>query len=539
MSKSNNVSMYTADVSNKNIHTNNQVDKMPVTHRPNITQVAMPFEPPTTLPPPLAIDHDIWPPFNTSAHQTSKGKYPMQTRTHPVSDFEIYKDGRAHQVESDGKGESDTPIRSALQPLGPSALNIRPTPPLPLYHSNISTGRRNLAHPLIDQEANHGRPQNSIDTTQVFQGRVRGSPIGELIAKLEKTAAPPGPRDTWRSTANPINLEEHHDRLSTRTSTPGAPSSFLVRQSLGHGSINNGQHDRSIRFDSPLSQGIANCSAPDRLQRPNVVLHPPSHCSQPNIYISPSPVSGYQSLYPRIENMDGRMSSTNPADMAYQTQLPVVGMSRNYRGNPYLKANQSADIPDEENTSLWITNLPPVCPERLLLGNVKGCGKIYATVINAPDWENGHSTSAAKLVFMYVSGAQALLAQAQNGLFLVDSYVPKVVHNRIKTAAQNPGPESRVLHIEGPKEIVNVRYLNKWFSDRFTFEIDQILVINESEGDGGFRRLEWRFGSYRCQASSAMTFIEKERRRHFYGMVGAEKSLWEDVNVYYGVDPCA
>jgi RNA recognition motif-containing protein len=223
----------------------------------------------------------------------------------------------------------------------------------------------------------------------------------------------------------------------------------------------------------------------------------------------------------------------------YPIQFQASGMSRNYKGNPFLRANQSANIPDEENCSLWITNLPPDCTERSLLANVRHCGKVYATVINPPDLANGHCTSAAKLVFMYVDGAKALIKQAQQGIFTIDTYVPKVVSNRIKTAAQTPGPESRSIHIEGPKVIVNFNHFDKWFSERFKYEIDEITVISDAENSGGFRRLEWRFGSYRCQASSAMTFIEKERRRHLNNFADGDEALWKHVNVYYGVDPCA
>ncbi|KAI5924490.1 hypothetical protein F4810DRAFT_719097 [Camillea tinctor] len=193
--------------------------------------------------------------------------------------------------------------------------------------------------------------------------------------------------------------------------------------------------------------------------------------------------------------------------------LPALlpgGVSPNYRGNPFLPANQSADIPDAENTSLWLTNLPPNCTHRMLLSAVRGCGKVYATVVNPPVAAQNHITSACKLVFFDVAGAQALLLQARAGLFSVGGYVPRVRHNRIRSAARPPGPQSRVLHIEGPGRVVNERFLTAFFRARFQYEVESVEMLGRF---GDRTRLEWRFGSYRCQAESARTWIAREKER--------------------------
>ncbi|KAI1853934.1 hypothetical protein JX265_012619 [Neoarthrinium moseri] len=236
----------------------------------------------------------------------------------------------------------------------------------------------------------------------------------------------------------------------------------------------------------------------------------------------------------------GPSSDSTAGQMLAQQLWVPLGMSVNYKGNIGLRANQSADIPDYLSCSLWITNLnlSAANGEHDLLSQIKGCGKVYACVINPPDTVLGHTTSAAKLVFFRTEGAGELIRRSQMGDFVVNGYVPKVVYNRIRTAPQQPGPESRVIHIDGPKAIVDVDFLTLWFSQRFVFQTDEVLALSEEAGPNGRRRLEWRFGSYRCQASAAMSFIDKERRRGYWN-IGQHHNLWRQVHTYFAVDPCA
>ncbi|ORY55240.1 uncharacterized protein BCR38DRAFT_323127, partial [Pseudomassariella vexata] len=186
----------------------------------------------------------------------------------------------------------------------------------------------------------------------------------------------------------------------------------------------------------------------------------------------------------------------------------ATGTSMNYKGNPFLAANQSANIPEHENCSLWLTNLPPGCTVHKLLSCVRSCGKVFACVINPPvPGATISTTSAAKLVFFNRVGAQTLLDQARLGQFAVDSYVPRVRSNRIKSAARTPGPQCRVLHIEGPVYIVNEKFLREFFRSKFQYDLDDVFLLSHGEGRA---RLEWRFGSYRCQAEAARTAIAKE-----------------------------
>ncbi|KAI0832177.1 hypothetical protein F5Y06DRAFT_307485 [Hypoxylon sp. FL0890] len=225
----------------------------------------------------------------------------------------------------------------------------------------------------------------------------------------------------------------------------------------------------------------------------------------------------------------------------WEQQLQITGISHNYGGNIFLESNQSANIPEDQSTSLWLTNLPPDCTHQLLLGSIRRCGKIYATVINPPVQPNNsyaqgarHMTAASKLVFFDRSGLDRLVAKSRMGDFTVGEFVPRIRMNRIKSAPRMPGPQSRVLHIEGPSSIVNEKFLNTFFQTKFTYELDRVITMATT---GDWTRQEWRFGSFRCQAESARQSIAREKiRRH---MPEDERLLWSKVVVHFGVDPCA
>ncbi|KAJ8130355.1 hypothetical protein O1611_g3280 [Lasiodiplodia mahajangana] len=225
-----------------------------------------------------------------------------------------------------------------------------------------------------------------------------------------------------------------------------------------------------------------------------------------------------------------------PAAPTSHRQMPSGGsrVSRNYQGDPDLPANQSADIPDELNTAVWITNLPPNVNHKMLLNAVRNCGKIFAAVINGP--EPGHITAASKLVFFDVEGAKNLLRQACEGRFIVGRYIPRVRYNRIRSAAKDPCPNSRVLHIKGPSSIVNYLYLRSLFSgEHITWQDEEVSTDIQTETH---TCLEWRFGSYRCQAEAARAIIER-RKKKVVDVTLEEFRLWQSVTVAWGVDPCA
>ncbi|KXJ93724.1 hypothetical protein Micbo1qcDRAFT_201687 [Microdochium bolleyi] len=177
-----------------------------------------------------------------------------------------------------------------------------------------------------------------------------------------------------------------------------------------------------------------------------------------------------------------------------RNQLEVTGMSANYKGDPWLSGNRSAEISDDDNTALWITNLPPDIDYPTLLGAIRDCGKIYACVINYPV-EGKHNTAACKLVFFDTIGAKRLLGQSRAGVFRVPNsdrseyYKPRVGHNRIKSRAREANAladvkngsvqpnQSRCLSITGPPALVNEQYLTRFFKSKFEFQLEKVATL--------------------------------------------------------------
>jgi hypothetical protein len=213
-----------------------------------------------------------------------------------------------------------------------------------------------------------------------------------------------------------------------------------------------------------------------------------------------------------------------PQANAYQRML--AGFSPNYRGNIHLDRNRSADIPATENCSLFIIGLPPSVTVTSLLATIRDCGRVYATHVNPPEPGKGHVTCAAKVIFFDRASAERFHDRhALGGLRVAGEpgYAARVVWNRIRTAAStSPRHHSRVLLIAGPEGLVNRGFLMGYFSSKLDYDVDEVL---ERGSNGGRALIEFRFGSYRCQAESAKMAISRE-----LGESG--------VQVWFGVDPC-
>lgn len=206
-------------------------------------------------------------------------------------------------------------------------------------------------------------------------------------------------------------------------------------------------------------------------------------------------------------------------------ELIIKGYSPNYLGNPNIDRNRSADIPPEKNCSVFITGLSPDLTTADLLGSIRNIGRIYATHINQPDPNKGHHTCAAKVVFFERVAAERFYKQFHETGFWVrnrPSYVGRVVWNRIRSAEQDPnGKKSRVLLISGPKNIVNQKSLVHYFESKITFQIETIrtyyvhVPAGAATQPGRERELvEFRFGSYRCQAEAAKMALAREYKEH-------------------------
>lgn len=249
------------------------------------------------------------------------------------------------------------------------------------------------------------------------------------------------------------------------------------------------------------------------------------------------------------------------AAATHEEERVALGYSPRYQGNIYLAANRCADIPDALNTSLFLIHLPPTTTTAHLLAAVHALGptgRVFAVHINAPEPGRGNPGCAAKVVFFTRAAAHLFFERCQRLGFYVGGRRAHVTWNRIKTAER---PElvasdaSRVLLITGPRAFVNPRTLTAFFRTKLEFQIDEVLVFDEpgnkrtpsqlpspperkdhqvaggsssssddDDDDDGDAVVEYRFGSFRCQAQAAQMAISR---------------MLPHVRCFFGQDPLA
>lgn len=227
-------------------------------------------------------------------------------------------------------------------------------------------------------------------------------------------------------------------------------------------------------------------------------------------------------------------AATRPLTEEEKLVRDMKGISHRYQGDSNNPANESADIPERENCSVWITNLPPDCTYRDLLTAiaVHHPGKVFASFISPPSAQGpshlpsrGHA--AAKVVFYYAYSAQHLLRVANSNRLWVRYYLARAVPNRIRAAPQSyENRTTRCLEIEGPSDVVNETSLRQLWRGFFDWHDDEVLFIGDrADWRTGVtrRRIVWRFGSHRAQAVAAMNYM---------------RSYYSDVWVSYAADPC-
>jgi hypothetical protein len=201
----------------------------------------------------------------------------------------------------------------------------------------------------------------------------------------------------------------------------------------------------------------------------------------------------------------------------------AAGCSPNYRGDHTRANNRPAQIPEHENCSVFITGLPPQVTYRELLGSIWDTGRVRATVINLPT--DRHQTAAAKVTFFTAAAARIFISRANIQCFTVGGCLTRVRPDRNRVAeATDPAHHTRCIMITGPREIVNVENLCAYFSAHFVYEIDEITPVVLGHV---INMLEFRFGSYRCQAQWAWRNLREDPYFQRHG-----------VDVSFNRDPC-
>ncbi|KAK1251304.1 hypothetical protein MKX07_005859 [Trichoderma sp. CBMAI-0711] len=281
------------------------------------------------------------------------------------------------------------------------------------------------------------------------------------------------------------------------------------------------RHQRHHTSSAPIAAHPDFCHAMPLhapLPAPNWNFHPGSP-HQPRHQHQHQPPQGFMPMQAVMQQTPAAaFTSPSSPDGSSSTRF-----SSRYRGM-HADANASAEhLAAEENCALWLTNLPPAVTVHELLAAIRNVGRVWCTYINYPDFAV-HQTAAAKVVFFTPEAAQQLLAISwTRGLFVSD-YRVKVSHNRIKygSHAVQGTKVSRCLIITGNADFVNPEELFKYFKGLFIFQLDEIIPLIRA---GNRAVVEFRFGSYRCQAQMGKMSLEKNRQD------GVEK-------VEFGDDPC-
>ncbi|CAH0054337.1 unnamed protein product [Clonostachys solani] len=196
--------------------------------------------------------------------------------------------------------------------------------------------------------------------------------------------------------------------------------------------------------------------------------------------------------------------------------------SKRYLGK-HTEKNASQDhLENHESCSLWLRNLPPNITYAELLDTISGIGRVWATYINRPDAR--HDTAAAKVIFFNPEAAAKYLEHIESTNLQIRGFPVAAEYNRVKIPRQlSGGPQaSRVLIIIGHSDFVNKESLIRFFHDLIQFHNDRVI---ERFRVGTRAVIEFRFGSYRAQSSSAKLALEKNQPG------GLEC-------VRYGQDPC-
>ena len=213
--------------------------------------------------------------------------------------------------------------------------------------------------------------------------------------------------------------------------------------------------------------------------------------------------------------------------------LPAAGPSRannndsneNYQGDASNPRNMSADIPEEDNCSFFITGLPSDLTMTELLGSLRNTGKIFQVTLNPPTGDFG--TAAAKVIFFRKEDARRFLHQTHRASgFRVRDVLAQVKRNRIRVAEQKPpySDFSRVVIIRGPAALVDMeRSIRPILDERIrSYDIETYRAERVGRNEA---ELTICFGSCRAQAHGARIVIGRELGRR-------------GVTVEFGRDPC-
>ncbi|KAI1419027.1 hypothetical protein F5Y12DRAFT_721240 [Xylaria sp. FL1777] len=211
------------------------------------------------------------------------------------------------------------------------------------------------------------------------------------------------------------------------------------------------------------------------------------------------------------------------------------GISPNYRGDPTVISNQSADIPNSMNTSLWVTRIPHECTCYDLMETLRGRGKILQSGITRDS--SLYRDAAARITFFRHEDAENVKRAFNNGSLRMHlpqagkggkGFKLRACWNRVRVPEwkleKRPGNAclpSRVVRVYGSEENVAPGAMQKYFSSVFCFELDRMIPLGtDVDGRVGY---EYRFASWQNQADFAFMAVARDKPM---------------IKIEWGEDPC-
>jgi len=225
--------------------------------------------------------------------------------------------------------------------------------------------------------------------------------------------------------------------------------------------------------------------------------------------------SGSSGRQERFVTRSNNAGSSDPDEIAKRIR---AGVSPNYEGQIDNEANLSANIPEDQNVSIWITNLPRDLRVCDLTAAIREVGRIYAIYINRPVPEKAHHLCAAKVVFFTVEAMNRFMRLYHPSGLVIRGHVAKIHKNRTKVAEPDrPDTHTRVLRFTGPSQLVDPEILGRLFRQWFEWQDDKIIRLPQpAEGQAV---LEWHFSSYRNQAANAYRVVRNTEKFRLNGVV--------------------
>lgn len=183
-------------------------------------------------------------------------------------------------------------------------------------------------------------------------------------------------------------------------------------------------------------------------------------------------------------------------------------------------------LADNLNCSVFVSHLPKQVYHHEIFAIIT-TGSVVALHINTPC--DGCPFSAAKILFKYPGGAMRFvrLANSTNGLEIRNHHLNVVYndHGMVKYAKEH---QSRVIHIEGPYEIMNEKFWIEYFDKVTKYQLEYVGYLPNRRAARTRRKMEFRFARIEAQAQTILLSIINDSQINDLGYVTAK----------YGEDPC-